>query len=283
MNRARRKRRSSIRATVRGTVPHDPSLTLEPIGYVSSPYRERHGAPRQPAAARGVAGTITLLDRTGYEHALEDVASWSHLWVIYWFDRNATFKPKVAPPRSTIKRGVFATRAPYRPNPLGLSLLRLVNVEGRVLHVRDVDMLDGTPVLDIKPYVPYADVAPDANDGWLTAPNDPAERYQVSFAPRAEEQLRWLQDAGVTWLRDHARQSLSLGPAPHPYRRIKREGDHLRIAVKDFRMRFSTAGFKITVQSVHSGYPARALEQPHSRAKGPTPLGVHRQFVALFG
>ena len=137
---------------------HDPAdgelsmaLTVRPIGFAHSSYADRHSAPRQPAAARDVRGEIRLLPSAQFEHALADLESFSHLWVIFWFHLNSHFRPKVAPPRSEQKRGLFATRSPYRPNPLGLSLVKLERVEGHTLYVCDMDLVDGTPVLDIKP------------------------------------------------------------------------------------------------------------------------------------
>jgi tRNA-Thr(GGU) m(6)t(6)A37 methyltransferase TsaA len=263
------------------------SLTLEPIGVVRTPFTDKRSAPRQPAAARGVAGRIELYPHAQYEHALSDLQTWSHIWVIFWFHRNAGFRAKVLPPRSRHKRGVFATRSPHRPNPLGLSVLRLERIEGRVLHVLDVDMLDGTPVLDLKPYVPYTDALPDAQSGWLqedpSAPRDPGPRYRVAFSERAELQLAWLGERSPLPLRALAEEVLALGPAPHPYRRIKQVGDRLRLAVKDFRLYFEVRGDEACVLEIATGYRERVLLDPSALATERTPLQVHRAFVQEFG
>jgi tRNA-Thr(GGU) m(6)t(6)A37 methyltransferase TsaA len=280
---ARAPRAGSLRAVI--DLPHE--LTLKPIGVVHSPFHDRRSAPRQPAAARGVAGTIELLPSAEYEHGLSDLATFSHVWVLFWFHLNAGFRAKVQPPRSARKRGVFATRSPYRPNPLGLSVVRLVSVQGRVLHVLDVDMLDGTPVLDLKPYVPYTDALPNANSGWLGAdhgvPTDPGPRYRVLWSERASEQLAWLEQRIELPLRSLAEQVLSLGPAPHPYRRIKQVGDHLRLGVKDFRLRFTVEGDAVRVLAIESGYRQRVLDDPRATATERTPLDVHRAFTLAFG
>jgi tRNA-Thr(GGU) m(6)t(6)A37 methyltransferase TsaA len=142
------------------------ALTLQPIGVAHTPFVDRVSAPRQPRIADGVEGTIELFAGHGYEHALEDLEGWDRIWVVFWFHLNEGWRPKVLPPRSTGKRrGVFSTRSPHRPNPIGISVLRLEGVEGLVLRVKDVDLVDGTPILDIKPYVPYADAFPDASTG----------------------------------------------------------------------------------------------------------------------
>src|SRR6202000_473846 len=114
-------------------------------------------------------GTVELFPGTGVEHALEDLDGWERIWIAFVFHLNAesAFRTKVPPPRSAKRRGVFATPSPYRPNPIGLSSVELLEVRGLTLSVRDVDMIDGSPVLDLKPYVPYADAFPNARAGWL--------------------------------------------------------------------------------------------------------------------
>jgi len=125
-------------------------------------------AARQPRAAAGTPARIELLPGRNFEHALEDLAHWELIWVIFWFHLNPGWRPKVLPPRSTTgRKGVFATRSPHRPNPIGMSVVRLERVDGLILHIRDADMLDGTPVLDLKPYVAYTDAHPSAGTGWL--------------------------------------------------------------------------------------------------------------------
>ncbi len=124
-------------------------LTIEPIGYVRTAIKFKDEAPRQPRASGGASGRIELLSGRNYEHALLDIEGWDHIWVLFWFHLNAGWRPKVLPPRSTSgRKGVFATRSPHRPNPIGLSAVRLERIEGLTLHVHDIDMLDGTPVLD---------------------------------------------------------------------------------------------------------------------------------------
>jgi tRNA-Thr(GGU) m(6)t(6)A37 methyltransferase TsaA len=269
------------------SAPRGGALTLTPIGIAHTPFTDKRSAPRQPAAARGVAGTIELFARSHYEHALCDLEGWSHIWVIFWFHRNQGWSAKVLPPRSKKKRGVLATRSPHRPNPLGLSVLSLERVEGRILHVRDLDLLDGTPVLDIKPYVPYCDSVPSAQNGWLKgdalAPADPGPRYVVSFDEHALEQLGWLAQRTDLDLRRLAEEVLAAGPTPHPYRRIKREGGLFRLAVKDFRLRFSVERERMHVLEIATGYRKRVLDDPHAVATEATPLSVHRAFVRHFG
>ena len=265
--------------------PELSTLTLRPIGFVRSPFADRHSAPRQPALAKDTPAQIELVNDAQLEHGLADIEEWSHLWVLYWFHLNAHFRPKVEAPRSERRRGVFATRSPYRPNPIGLSVVKLERVEGRVLHVRGMDMIDGTPVLDLKPYVPYTDHV-EANSGWLEtigSPKDPGPQFQVDFGADARTQLEWLKVQASLDLEDAIVRILSAGPVPHPYRRIKRDGAGYRLGLRDWRVRFELDGKRVHVSSLASGYKASVLADPNAEAKTETALEVHRAFVAAFG
>ena len=156
------------------SVPFPDTVTLRPIGVVRSPYRERHGTPRQAVVVEGTLGEraqrgrIELFENHVPAKALLGLDGFDYVWVLVWLHLNKHWNPTVVPPRGPrVRRGVLATRAPHRPNHLGLSALKVVGVEGHVVHVEGLDLLDGTPVLDIKPYVPYADAFPNARSGWL--------------------------------------------------------------------------------------------------------------------
>ncbi len=259
------------------------ALSVTPIGILRSPFEERVDAPRQPQAAAEVTGFVELFPGRGFEDALADLSLFDHLWLVVWFDRNPDFRPKVWPPRSDKKRGVFATRAPYRPNPIGLSAVRLLRVTGLEIHVQGLDLLEGTPVLDVKPYVPYSDAIPHANHGWLDQPRiegeqpvDPLTDYLVTFSVLAEEQLRFLEHEHALTLRERIDATLRLGPTPHAYRRIRRDGDGYILALKDFRVRFEVGeGRSLQVMSLHSGYRPKELFSPEGNAPA-----AHRAFVA---
>ncbi|HMI84488.1 MAG TPA: tRNA (N6-threonylcarbamoyladenosine(37)-N6)-methyltransferase TrmO [Polyangiaceae bacterium] len=253
------------------------TLALRPIGFIRSPFVDRANTPRQPSAARGVQGTIELLPGQNFEHALDDLDAWDHIWVIFWFHLNEGWRPKVLPPRSTKRRGVFATRSPHRPNALGLSVLALEAVHGLTLHVRDVDIIDGTPVLDIKPYVPFTDVVPSANTGWLETP-DPGPNFAVRWSALAESQARWLETTFSLDLASQVDKILTLGHEPHPYRRIRQREHGYRLAVKDWRVDFVVEGRAITVSSISTGYRASELASSADPA-----VDVHRAFVDRFG
>jgi len=256
-------------------------LTLEPIGYVRTALATKVEAARQPRAAGGAAGIIELLPGRNFEHALCDIEQWDYIWVLFWFDRNEGWRPKVLPPRSRSgRKGVFATRSPHRPNPLGLSAVRLERVEGLSLHVRDVDMLDATPVLDVKPYVPYTDAIPGAGDGWLAnadTPRDPILEFEVEWSAAAAEQAAWVEARTGLPLRGRATATLELGPEPHPYRRIRREPGGFTLCVKDWRLRFRVAGRRVGVDRVESGVRPSLL---NGRGAADAELALHREFHA---
>jgi tRNA-Thr(GGU) m(6)t(6)A37 methyltransferase TsaA len=256
------------------------NLRLAPIGYMRTSHATRIEAPRQPAAAGDATGVLELLPGHNLEHAIEDLADWERIWVIFWFDRNDGWRPKVLPPRSTSgRKGVLATRSPHRPNPLGLSVLRLDRVAGLCLHVRDVDLLDGTPVLDIKPYVPYTDAHPDSASGWLHE-RDPRPAHVVRFTASAEEQLAWISARTALPLRERIDATLRLGPQPHPYRRIRHGKDGSKtLAVQDWRIDFQVEGMDIEVLRLRSGYRASQLEKTSDAS---APLVLHRQFLLRF-
>ena len=141
-------------------------IRYKPIGIIHSPFKEPHGTPIQTASARDIDGTVDIFPE--YVEGLKDIKGFSHILLIYLFHLSKGWTLKVKPYMDNELRGVFATRAPARPNPIGISIVRLVRVEGEKLYIRDVDMVDGTPLLDIKPYVPEFDVRKVDRTGWLT-------------------------------------------------------------------------------------------------------------------
>jgi tRNA-Thr(GGU) m(6)t(6)A37 methyltransferase TsaA len=140
------------------------------IGVIRTPFTDKVGMPIQGAFAPEAAGTVEVFPE--FVDGLDDCDGFSHLYLIYVFHETAGYQLKCQPFRDDQRRGVFSTRAPRRPNPIGLSIVRLVQRRGNVLDVREVDMLDGTPLLDIKPYVPRFDARDGARTGWLERSRD---------------------------------------------------------------------------------------------------------------
>lgn len=142
-------------------------IVMKPIGVIRSPHQAAAGVPIQPTYADQFEGEVVV--DAELEPALADIDGFERIWLIYSFDRAGAFRPRVVPYRDTRERGLFATRSPCRPNPLGMSCVRLVGRNRNVLRVRGLDILDGTPLLDIKPYVPAFDACTPSRAGWLDA------------------------------------------------------------------------------------------------------------------
>jgi tRNA-Thr(GGU) m(6)t(6)A37 methyltransferase TsaA len=141
------------------------TLECKPIGTVHSPFPEPEGVPIQPSRADGVEGTVELLPE--FQEGLSDLDGFSHIVLVTWLHRSEGYRLKTVPFLDTEERGLFSTRSPRRPNPIGLSVVRLLSVDGCTLRVADLDLVDGTPVLDIKPYIEEFDRRPEFRSGWL--------------------------------------------------------------------------------------------------------------------
>ena len=219
---------------------------IRPIAHMRSDFSSKFGIPRQAGIVDALEGLVVFEPEYRDPEALRGIAGFSHLWLIWQFSEAVRegFSPTVRPPRlgGNARMGVFATRSPFRPNALGLSCVRLAGVENRpglgtVLVVRGADLMDGTPIYDIKPYIPYADCRPEAAAGF--AP-DPGATLEVAFP---EQLLQKLPEDK----REAAVGILANDPRPR-YQR-----DPARVYALDFAgftLRFSAAGTTLTVQSV---------------------------------
>lgn len=209
-------------------------FTFKVIGFFHGNTTSKHRAPRQPDAILGIDGIIELIKGQDFEQALQDLETFSHIWLIYGFHSAKGWKPMVLPPRGDKKRGVFATRSPYRPNPIGISVVKLVKISGLKIHVQGTDLLDGTPIYDIKPYIPYADSISDANAGWIDTLNHVETEIILS-----EEMRLLMNDSESAHIMMHAKQILRDSPYPHPYRRIKQVNENVyEVAIKEWRIQY---------------------------------------------
>ncbi len=157
-------------------------MELKTIGILHTPFVAPQGAPIQPAYAEGAEGSVEIAP--AYADGLLDLDGFDRIWLVYWLHLEPQPRLRVVPFRDTLEHGIFATRSPCRPNPLGLSCVRLLAVEGRVLRIADVDMLDNTPLLDLKPYVPDFDAFQESRAGWFAAGRAPNTRADGRFAPK---------------------------------------------------------------------------------------------------
>ena len=141
------------------------SITFDPIGVIYTPFKNQEGMPIQPNRGKGVTGRIKIASK--YADGLKDLRGFSHIILLYYFHLSKGYKLHVKPFLDDKKRGVFATRAPQRPNPIGLSIVKLKKIDKTVIHVEDIDILDRTPIIDIKPYIPKIDAIKTKEIGWL--------------------------------------------------------------------------------------------------------------------
>ncbi|MBC7385169.1 MAG: tRNA (N6-threonylcarbamoyladenosine(37)-N6)-methyltransferase TrmO [Cryobacterium sp.] len=197
-----------------------------PIGVVRTGFAEKFGIPRQPGMVLEAKGVIELKNHAFLTQACRMLETFSHLWLIFVFHEHGAkdWKPSIRPPRlgGRKKVGVLASRSPHRPNPIGLSAVRLDRIDfddptGTKIYVSGVDLLDGTPILDLKPYIPFADSIPEANAGWASEPiaKFPVEFSETSTASLALHQLRHAD----TNLRQMIIEMLELDPRPASQKR----------------------------------------------------------------
>jgi len=174
-------------------------ITLSPIGIVNSPYKEKFAIPRQPGLVNAAKGTVRLLGKVNDDETVRGLEQFSHIWLLFVFHgtQEQGWKPLVRPPRlgGNKKIGVLATRSTFRPNPIGMSVVKLDEVEiceqDIILHISGMDLLDQTPIVDIKPYVPYSDSLPNANAGF--AQTQPQVNLTVNFSAQVEHTLTALE------------------------------------------------------------------------------------------
>lgn len=255
-------------------------MEIEPIGTFRCAEQYPYDAARQGTAAQDNTGRVVLREEQNFEQALQDLDAFSHIWLIFQFHHNTDWKPVVQPPRGPRKVGVFASRAPYRPNAIGLSCVRLLKIAGRTLHVADHDLLDGTPILDIKPYIPYADAVPEASSGWLAEVEGPG--WDVSFTAETRDRVQWLESNGVACLEAFLKQQLAHDPFNRKRKRVKHIAEEeWEIAYRTWRAHFTAdrKNGRLCVDGIGSGYSDADLADgadPHEDKE------LHRAFVARF-
>ncbi|MEE4195124.1 MAG: tRNA (N6-threonylcarbamoyladenosine(37)-N6)-methyltransferase TrmO [Anaerolineae bacterium] len=158
------------------------TISFTPIGIIHTPHTDLANMPIQPAAGKGIQGWIELDPK--YVDGLKDLEGFSHIILLFHLHKSQGYNLLVTPYLDTVKRGLFATRAPKRPNPIGLSVVKLVKIDGNRIEIENVDVLDGTPLLDIKPYIPVFDEQTETRFGWLEKAKGevPTKRSDERFA-----------------------------------------------------------------------------------------------------
>ncbi len=213
---------------------------FKPIGYFRCEKISKLQAARQGSEDESnIQGCIELEPGFNFEQALEDLDSFSHIWILFEFHFNKNWKPKVQPPRYAQKKmGVFATRAPYRPNNIGMTAAQLVRVQGRKIFVHGTDILDGSPILDLKPYLPFSDSFPKATTGWIQ--NPPGKKTELTLSRIAEEKIKWIEAHGVLDFMATISQQLKNDPFNSESKRVQRKSPTEGIyALRKWRIEFS--------------------------------------------
>jgi tRNA-Thr(GGU) m(6)t(6)A37 methyltransferase TsaA len=270
------------------------SLSLQPIGIFRSDKKYPYEAASQGSLDQSdEVGLIELAAGQNFEQALKGLSEMSHVWVLFWFHHNENWKPQVKVPRgSDEKQGVFATRSPYRPNPIGLSLVEIVQIEERKIWVKGFDLLDGTPILDLKPYHPEADTAASPRLGWME--NLEADEFIVQTTAEFDEQANFLFEGGVKQIVSFAKQQLRFDPFNSEKKRVKmdaKEGEARLggvLSYRTWRIEFKVEngtqvpGTRSTIRltKIRSGYSEDELRATEDRWADKQ---LHREFVAVFG
>lgn len=226
-------------------------FSLEQIGVIRSPYKEKFAVPRQPGLVKHGGGELHLLPPYNQADAVRGLEDFSHLWVLFIFHQTMEdgWRPTVRPPRlgGNARMGVFATRSTFRPNPVGMSLVELKGIRCHkdqvILQLGSLDLVDGTPVVDIKPYLPFAEALPDAEASY--AQQAPAAEVKVTFTPEIEAKLAGLEN-NYPQLKAFLQEVLAQDPRP-AYRREEERGKTYAVWLLDFnvRWRVTAAGFEV--------------------------------------
>ncbi len=253
---------------------------LKPIGFFKSPFKNFLEAPRQ-ATHQVPDSYIELLPKQQFEQALTDLDGFDRIWVIFSFHLKNQWRPMVMPPRgSGEKRGVFATRSPLRPNHLGLSCLQILKIEGLRVYVRGSDLLDETPIFDIKPYLPYADSFPEAKTGWLEGIEN--DRFQYLWGDSALNERTWLETRGL-FLEPIIKNQLEFDPTNAEKKRVRPTDieNEWVFSYRTWRVLFKLDPLqkKLYGLKIFSGYSESELLESSDPYQDKE---IHREFISSF-
>ena len=216
-------------------------MNIEPIAFIENDFKEKFGVPRQSGLV-SLPSRIVLEPKFRDENALRGLEDFTHIWLIWGFSEAKTdgFSPTVRPPRlgGNVRKGVFSTRSPFRPNSLGLSVVKLAGIDGFSITVTGADLMNGTPIYDIKPYLPYADSVPEASNGWSLAEHD--GRIAVDFPNELLENIPEAKRRGLL-------ETLAQDPRPQYQNAPERL---YTMAFGGFQISFKVDGERLTVAGV---------------------------------
>lgn len=252
-------------------------LSFTPIGYLRCNRNYHQEQPMQGVLSEA-EGYIELVKGHNYEQGLKDLDGFDYIWVLYVFHHNSNWKPLTNPPYSDGKgrKGVFATRSPYRPNPVGLSCVKLARIKGNRIFIMNSDILNNTPVIDIKPYIPEYDSFPGAARGWLE--NVRKERYAIVYSAEAEAKLTFLRDCKIDLVGVIDAQ---LAHNPHDQTRNKfiESENGMILRFKSWRIGFVIDADSVAVNDIWSGYESFTVPLGNDTCED---LAVHASFCRKF-
>ena len=263
-------------------------MQVTPIGTFYGDAVYKYDAPRQGRLFAGHPGRIELKPGQNFEMALRDLEGFERIWVIFQFHENEGWRPTTrppVPPKGKDRVGTFASRSPYRPNPIGLSCVRLLKVDSLTLYVDEADLLNETPVLDIKPYIPMADAFPDAKAGLVE--EQEGDLWDVRVAEPFTSQNHWIADRCGFDLESFARVQLSRGNFSKDVfdsSRRRLTVDEVAktgvLAYRTFRIHFcyDEAANKVVLQQISSGYTVEELKMGAEDKYGDKQ--IHREFLS---
>lgn len=232
-----------------------PAQVLRVIGHLRSCFREKFGTPRQPLLVPGATAALTIAREFLPEHSLAGLDRFTYVWLLSYFhlNTNKTVRPKIHPPRlKGGSIGLFASRSPHRPSPIGLSLARLVGVADATVHLAGIDLVDGTPILDIKPYIPEWDIALGATAGWTT--DAPFPSLNVEFSPSAANDIKAAEKRlNVNGVGDLLKSILGQDLRNPRDKAQNKDGLELSFFLHDFECRFAVRHGTATVVKLLTG------------------------------
>ncbi len=254
----------------------DESFNIVPIGYFHCDSQYPAEVPRQPSWGNN-KGYIEIKPEFQDKRLWHQLDGFSHIWVQFIFHKNTHWKPMTQPPYFEAEKvGTWASRSPYRPNRLGMSCLPLLKINNNKIFVEQHDLLNGTPIIDIKPYVTQTDAFPDARMGWLQ--NMDREQYDVRIQPSATAKLTWLKQNSSIDFAGFIHTQLSHQPDDVRYKRIKKcvENENLVISHRTWRIEYQIQDRKVEILDISSGYTSQQLSEQED------PIGdkdLHRKFL----
>ncbi len=261
-----------------GSVKMD-SFDFKPIGFFKSQYKYKYDAPRQSVENKeNLFGEVALEPGFNLGQALKGIEGFDRIWLIYQFHKNENWRPLTETPRATEKQGVFATRSPYRPNPIGMSCVKLEEVGKAHLMVSEYDLLDGTPILDIKPYIPHCDRFDVSNKSWI----EEESPKEIQFSKEAEEQLRWLESEGLRTIRGFVMDQLKRDPINKNKKRLKNISENkYELSYRTWRVKFEYDEIRslCSVFKLYSGYNESDLLSTDDKYED---KNLHREFKSKF-